>query len=124
MSLTNEMCAEWRDTLIADGWEVKPIYEDSYDPDVSLKFNRDGFTIHLYRENNTVGGNSISAWGPDGLSVRLPEYYNFESIKANLDLCSQCGNRGETVRLSFAGRVCPPCREKLKSQYEYRGWCD
>lgn len=117
----NELLDQWRDALLADGWQADGIYGD-YAPDKSAKFERDGFVVHIYRAANSLSDGSISAWGPDRLALELPGVYDFAQMQDNMNKCMECGAHGETQRVGFAGRVCAACRIKLLPTHEYPGW--
>jgi len=113
----------YQQALIADGWEPSAIYADQYDPEKTARFKRAGFTITFYRRADSLS-ESVAAWGPDGLAVDLPPEYDWAQLQANCKICSNCGRRGDTVRLGFANRVCPTCRATIGDQVEYPGWND
>lgn len=113
---------EWRDVLLADGWDVEAICRNKCLPDASLRFERDGWKIEIYRLTDSAA-EDIMAWGPDGMALELPESYNFEQMEANLLLCHRHGDYvEETVRLGFSERVCRPCRQEYRAGVEYPGW--
>ena len=114
---------EWYNALVEDGWEHAPIYpisDDLPEPRSTL-FRKDGFTIHIYRKSDALS-DSISAWGPDALAVKLPKKYDFNTIKENLRLCDFCGEFGDTQPIGFAGRVCAKCHKENIARIEYPGW--
>lgn len=122
--LTEQEIKDYQDALIADGFTVRPIYGKTYDPAHSAEFKRDGYTVQIYRKADS-SGDHISIWGPPGdLAIEPFVPYNFAELERRTRICSKCGAEGETVRLGFAGRVCPACRVKYVDQVEYRGWCD
>ena len=112
---------QWYSDLVEDGWDHTPIYKKVSGPDISTEFHKDGFTIHIYRKGDAIS-DSISAWGPDILAIRLPESYNFEALQDALKVCDYCGSVGETKRIGFAGRVCEQCHKENVARVEYRGW--
>lgn len=113
----------FRDAAIADEWEAKPLYEGG-EIEQAVQLTRDEWVIHIYLRSETDCG--VSIWGPDRLAVYYPdsEPYDFEELERRLYICSVCGAEGETVRLGFAGRVCPACRKELAPTVEFRGWAD
>jgi len=115
----------YQSALLADGWSASPIYAGQagqYDPAKSARFTREGFKIAFYRAADSLVPDGLAAWGPDRLEVIVPETYSWEALHAALLVCGACGAIGETVRIGFAGRVCPACREKYVDQVEKPGW--
>ena len=112
---------KWIESCVADGWSKLRIYPNTSSE--SVKLERDGFSIHIY-DQHSLGGGSISAWGPDQLCLELPDEYDWDAIQAAVNLCSECNYIGPTVRLGFAKRVCKECRTRLVDKYEYPGWCN
>ena len=110
----------WRTAAIADGWEHSPIYKLEAEETATL-LKKKGFTVQVYLRDNS---SSIAMWGPDDLAIPVTFPYNFEQIKKALNICTECNIEGQTVRIGFAGRVCPKCRKKLVPTVEYSGWCD
>lgn len=113
--------SEWRKALLADGWLPEPIYADEYSDTVSARFTRDGYNVSIFCKPDALS-DSMSCWGPDDLAITLPDTYDFDAIKTGAELCTSCGKRGKTVRIGFAGRVCPPCRKELAPSIEAPGW--
>jgi hypothetical protein len=117
--------AEYQAALLADGWKASAIYKrdghQEYDPGRSARFERDGFIVTFYSQNDSLS-NTRCAYGPDRLALELPASYDFAQMQANLRKCEECGAIGDTVSLGFAGRVCPACRAKLAPTVEYPGW--
>ena len=112
---------KWIESCVADNWEKLLIYPGSSSE--SMRLMREEFVIHIYDQPWLKGG-SVSAWGPDGLALELPEEYDWEAIQANINLCSMCGKVGPTVSLGFASRVCKQCRIENVARVEYPGWCN
>jgi len=112
----------YQEALLADGWSSAAIYASQFDPTKSARFTRDGWKIAVYRAADSLGRDSISAWGPDGLAIDVPAVYSWEALQTALLVCGGCDAVGKTVRLGFAGRVCPACREKYVARVEYPGW--
>ena len=112
--LTDEQIAEFEAALVADGWSRKV--------DSNLcEYKRDGFVILVATLRH---GLDISIWGDDSLAIEPPEVYSFDELKRLMTVCGECGVVGKTVRLGFAGRVCPDCRKRLAPTVEYPGWCN
>ena len=110
---------KWIESCVADHWEKLVVYPNSSSE--SVRLTRDGYLICIYGPTS-MGGGSISAWGPDQLALELPEEYDWNAIQAAVNHCSECDYIGHTVRLGFAKRVCPECRVRLIDKYEYPGW--
>ena len=117
----NEIVA-WRDAAVADGWSITPTY-NSEGIDRASTLDRDGWkALILTRSERDC---DVVVWSSDRLVVTHGTIYSFEELKRNERLCSNCGSTEiATVRIGFAGRVCPTCREKLKPIIEYSGWCN
>lgn len=111
---------EFRKAAIADGWEIRPIYE-GYEPvEKASKLYRDGFLMMIFTREKEV---EISVWGNDGLCIVVPEEYSFEKIKEGMTFCDNCKATGvKTVRYSFAGRCCNKCLPEMRKKHEYPGW--
>ena len=45
-----------------------------------------------------------------------------EDLIARTRICFNCNKTGDTVRVGFAGRVCPACRVELAPELEGPGW--
>jgi len=110
---------QWIEACLADGWESKKIYPSNKNSE-SVKMTKAGFMLDIFGDDSLMSG--MYAWGPDGLTLALPEDYDWPTIQSAVNICSKCGKIGPTVRLAFANRVCAECREKLKAEYEYPGW--
>lgn len=120
--------AQWKTDLRADGWEQSQIYPGSATQGECYRYKRDGWTIQIYdyqSPHNHEWKQSVSAWGPGTLAVKLPELYDWAEIQRRSNVCQYCKREvPETVRLGFAGRACPECREKLAPTVEYQGWAN
>lgn len=112
--MTLEDARAWREAAIRDGWTITPLYHGA-DIDRSARLTKRGFVALI------IDG-SLIMWGPDGLAIEVPRQYSWIAIVAGLSVCEKCGREGKTVRLGFAGRVCPECRNRLAPKVEYRGW--
>ncbi len=131
-----QAAADWAKAAIADGWDWRPTYSNqktSEGEDPSLEWGditliKDGFHIAMYRRHSGHKPPKlcieVCGWGPDKLAFKVPDEYDMEKIKSLMEICSECRTTGKTVRIGFAGRVCPACRKKLKSKIEFPGWCD
>lgn len=143
MSLTKQQALQWIEDAKADGWKDRKMYNNPMDLSTALT-NIQGWSVQVYiqqpfrgvdikmlKERGKLAADDenyttphVEIWGPDRLVVKhnWEEYPGLEVMEKELDKCTECGNRGETVRLGFAGRVCPSCREKYVDQVEYPGW--
>lgn len=116
---------------VADGWTIEPTYKTE-SADRAAHLRRDGFVMSVIaRDDRDQKGRrymfsaSVSIWGPDGMAIRPPRFYNFDEIKARVRACDHCGAKDvETVRYSFAGRCCAKCLPEMRAKYEKPGWCD
>jgi hypothetical protein len=117
---------------VADGWDIKPTY-GSEPVERAASLTRDGFHMLIINRSESNGKkpgdwfseSSIHIWGPDGMAIRPPEFYDFEKIKALTAKCPQCGAEGvKTVRYAFAGRCCEACLPAMRAKHEKPGWCD
>jgi hypothetical protein len=117
----------FREAAIADGWEAKPGSAGELIESYAY-LTKDGFTMHvLARRQEGMKFKfqaSVNIWGPDGLAIQLTgPIYDWESIKAGLRRCAECGKEDvDTQRYSFAGRCCADCRPELAKKHEYTGW--
>jgi hypothetical protein len=65
----------------------------------------------------------VSIWGPDGLALDPPAHPSKKELRRALHVCSYCKKEVlQIVRIGFAGRCCPPCREAHKAEVEFPGW--
>ena len=116
---------DWK-LLQADGWVSERIYPKSgdgeFDPSKSTKWAREGFNVSIYRKADALSPDHVCGWGPDGLALDLSKSYSWQMVQDALKVCSNCGAVGPTVRVGFAGRVCPACRVILAPRIEYPGW--
>lgn len=116
---------EWRNAAVADGWEVRPLY-DNEPIESAAKLTREEFVVHTisrpavrhWRERADISG-----WGPDGLSIAIPLPYDMDRIRQALRRCNPCGAQDvDTHQYSFAGRCCAECLPAMKRKHEYPGW--
>ncbi len=121
-----QQVCEWRDAAVADGWQMAPTGSNT-PAEHRATLTKDGYIVLVdsyaagtyWVKQDTA---DISIWGPDGLAIKTPEPYSMKDIIAGTKVCAECGKVGETVRVGFAGRVCPACRVKLAPKLEYPGW--
>jgi hypothetical protein len=112
---------------IADGWHQTQYY-DNEPVDQSCKLSRDGFKMSVLTRDMKDGSYrfwaSVSAWGPDGMSIRLrSDIYNGDDFKAGLRRCCLCAAEDvDTEIYSFAGRCCKACLPAARAQFERPGW--
>ena len=119
---------EFRDAAVADGWRIDPTYANE-SVDRAARLTRDGYVMQVLTRDNRehkyryTYDASVHIWGPDGLTIRTPEFYSFPEIEARAQTCSACGKTGvETTRYSFAGRCCLDCLPEMRRKHEYPGW--
>jgi hypothetical protein len=121
-----QRAAAWNKALADDGWIKSQIYKNSPTQQQCFKYARGGWIVHVYDYpflNHKGWTVDICAWGPDKLSVDLPEVYDWDVMQTNLNRCTYCKKLVAVVsRLSFAGRACPACAAALAPTVEYRGW--
>jgi hypothetical protein len=125
---------KFRDDAVKDGWSIKPTYFPHESVDSASSLSKDGFSMLIltrthdlikYPNVKNLYEVEISIWGPDGLAIEVPDYYDMELIKKNMYKCKHCGKFVvETVQYSFAGRCCKDCLPALKEKFEKPGWCD
>jgi len=130
----------YRDAAIADGWHHEATY-GSESEERACRLRRDGWQMQILTRSR---GNyipdpkwpnhpsphgkyayeaQVSVWGPDGMDVRPGAIYDWESLKAKLRICPNCGAKDvETERVGFAGRCCAKCLPEQRKQVEYPGW--
>lgn len=100
--MTFEEIEKWKDDAIIDGWLCQPLTNKN------VKLEKDGFSIMIYLSTKNK---RILGWGPDALAIQIPKIYSFDFLIQDLSICSICGKKGKTVKLNFADRVCPECRD-------------
>jgi hypothetical protein len=124
-SKQHEAAVAFRTALVADGWSVK---QNDKTDDTYTSHYKDGWCVQILSRNNVGKWKheaSVNAWGPDGMSVKVPTVYNFEAMKAGLRRCGLCNAEGvDTQRYSFAGRCCAKCIDGARAKFEKPGWCD
>ena len=124
-----EAIKQWVADAVADGWGIEPTYRTEL-IDSAARLTRDGFVaMALMRDRGENHDRryryeaKVSAWGPDGLAIRVPQKYDFTLIERATRRCSECGHEDvETQRVGFAGRVCATCLSAARKKHEYPGW--
>lgn len=125
-----KMVRTFRDAAVNDGWSIRPTYPNHESVDRSATMNREGYTMMILTRDPASGPKwlyeaQISIWGPDGLAITPPDGYDFAEIEKGLRFCYDCNQYVErTVRVGFAGRVCPACLPAARLRDEKPGWCD
>ena len=134
--MNKEKVLKFREDAIKDGWAHEPIYGDQEPEEQAMSLKFQGFSMLIYARPGEPGTArkvdgypngyhySVSIWGPDGLSIETPEAYSMSELESLMHKCRYCGSIGETVRINFAGRCCPSCREKYAPEAEPPGWAD
>lgn len=124
-----ESARQYRDAAAEDGWSIRGTYEPSEPVDRAARLTRDGFVMQVITRDNSGQEYqkryeaSVHIWGPDGLAVAPPEFYDFAEIVARTRCCASCGKSDvKTVRFSFAGRCCEACLPELRRVHEQPGW--
>jgi hypothetical protein len=124
-----ELADAYRQAAIADGWQCAPMF--SNEPvESAAELIRDGFTMQILTRETRGNANkwryqvTVSIWGSDGLVIKPPDTYNWDSIKAGMRTCNVCDKTDvDTERYHFAGRCCADCRTEMARRYESPGWC-
>jgi hypothetical protein len=111
---------------VADGWRREQYFQ-SEPLERACKLYRDGFTLSVLMRDGQTGNyrfqTDIHGWGPDGLSINLPNEYDWHAIQALVTTCNLCNAKDvKTFRYSFAGRCCESCVPKARAQFEKPGW--
>jgi hypothetical protein len=117
----------YREAALADGWEGQPTYPTHEPIEAAATLRRDGFVMMILTRDHKPGETwrfcvKVSAWGPDGLSIKPPGTYDWAAIQAGAATCNECGARGATERYNFAGRCCAACLPKMRETHERPGW--
>ena len=134
LSLTVDEAKQWMHDALNDGWRNTTGHFNG----TMKMLERDGWTAYVdldsvaldvgqathWKDMKRVKVGTVTIWGPDGLQILPWSIYNWDKIVEGLRICEECGKMGETVRLGFAGRVCPECRARLVDKVEFPGWCD
>lgn len=118
--------SNFRDAAIADGWEASATYKSEPIESACTLYRGRWTMLVLTRKSGPKWKYEakVSAWGPDRLSVALPDSYpGMEELERLLTHCLICGKNGvKTQRLSFAGRCCEECLLVARKEHEYPGW--
>jgi hypothetical protein len=120
---------------VRDGWGIEQTYPGREPVESAATLTRDGFKMMAFARDasgderrvrsRTSYMASISIWGPDGLAINPPQFYDFDAIQAGVRFCEYCGARDvSTHRVGFAGRACADCLPGQRKAQEYPGWCD
>jgi hypothetical protein len=115
----------WVAAAVADGWAITPTYGDHEPVERAARLTRDGFVVQALMRDDLppVVGAAIHVWGPDSLTILVPQAYSYDSLVAGLRVCSKCRARDvDTQRVGFAGRVCAACLPAARKVAEYPGW--
>ena len=120
--MTQEEVLRWVVNAVSDGWTIKPTYSHEDMARAASLGKNDYKALTLARQDDR--GGSVSVWGPDRLAIEVPFPYDWNAIVAGTKICCYCSMVGDTVRIGFAGRCCPKCREEHKAKVEYPGWCN
>jgi len=118
---------QFRDDAVADGWNIAPTYETEA-VDRAAKLRRDGYVMMVLTRTKLgkwAFEAQVNIWGPDGLAINPPEFYDFAEIESRTRICSYCKKTDvETQRVGFAGRCCADCLPDMRKRIETPGWCD
>jgi hypothetical protein len=125
-----EAVRQWVADAVADGWEINPTYRTE-PVESAATLDKNGFRAMVLMRDRGEGETDrgwryeakVSAWGPDGLAIRVSRKYDFALIKKALRRCAECGKEDmDTQRVGFAGRVCSDCLPEARKKHEYPGW--
>ena len=118
---------EFREKALLDGWSIEPVYKNE-SVETASKLMRDGFKMMIFARKDIGKWKyeaQISIWGPDRMTIEVPEKYNFDEIKSGMMKCHYCLKHPvKTMCVGFCGRCCSDCLPEQKKQQEYPGWCD
>jgi len=117
---------QWRSDAIAAGWSHEPTYGESESEERAMRLHGpDGWVVQTLARTHESGGATamIYAWGPDGLAVDVPPFFDVAVLEAATRTCSRCEVTDvETQRVGFAGRVCAACIVDARKEVERPGW--
>lgn len=116
---------QWRADAIAAGWAHEPTYGSSESEERAMRLHGpSGWTAQTIARPNEKGAQaSIHVWGPDGLAVSVPPFFDMRVLTAATRRCSRCkAENVETQRVGFAGRVCAACITDARKEVERPGW--
>jgi len=121
----------FRDSAVADGWSIEPTYPNHESQERACRLRRDGFVMQVLTRSRDKEWQKyayethVSAWGPDGLALKLTSPYTWEQFQSALNTCNYCGKTGvQTQRVGFAGRCCDKCLPSIQKKLEYPGRTD
>lgn len=115
MPKTKEASPPTAETMLA--WFKRLRWKSENEKGWPRRFTKDGWSALLSQNGE------LHFWGPDKLAVIPPSPLTMTGLEANLKRCQYCLElSAEIKRLGFAGRACPPCREKLAPEIEAPGW--
>ena len=119
-----EKAKAWRLAAIADGWTSEPTYLGHEPEEHAFRLRKNGFQVQgLARPgSDLLPTGKIYCWGPDGLTIRVGETYDWSAIQAGVETCMYCdAHPVKTRRVGFAGRACETCapveEKKLGPRY-------
>jgi len=121
-----EKAVQFREAMVADGWSIKPSF-DNESLERATDLEKEGFKCMILTRTGVCAKYEyrvdINIWGPDGLAIIPPEFYDWEKITAGQRRCNYCGKENvETHRVGFAGRVCDECGATVAARVERPGW--
>ncbi len=109
----------WVAQAVMDGWNFKATYPTE-SIKTALTLSKEGYTVMVLLRSEYEA--SLKVWDPADMAIEAPETYSMGELKLNAKQCSYCKAVGVTVRIGFAGRCCPACRETHAASIETRGW--
>lgn len=123
-----QLAVDFRNAAVADGWDIKPTYDEHESVESHATLAKEGFICHVKARVKKPGSTwkyeaEVSIWGPDRLAIIPPKIYNWDEIKANVNQCMVCKTKElVTYQVGFAGRVCEFCLPDARKKYEFPGW--
>lgn len=119
-----EDAVKWREDAVADGWSIKPTYDEHESQDTHATLEREGYKAFVNARPGQ-NRNRIHIWCPKGISILgCSGDYNFDRIVAAVRTCQFCGSEDvDTVRIRFAERSCMDCVDQKRKELETPGWC-
>lgn len=118
---------QWRRDAVAAGWVASATYDHEPIESAMRLSSPDGWEAQsLLRLSDDPKRNSevsLHLWGPDGLSVEPPPYFDQAVLSQLLLTCQRCeATDVPTQRVGFAGRVCEACIKDARKEVERPGW--
>lgn len=109
---------------VADGWNIKPTYDDHESIETAASLEKDGYKIMVVnRIGEHIFNKPIHGWGPDSLSIDINIVYDWKQITAATNICGECKQEKSFLqRVGFANRVCNDCLPEARKRLEYPGW--